>query len=264
MERAQFCFSCFVDYAVVLDGGLPTHTTDKTNRFHPHHLIPTPRSFVRLSAPTTRMSSVRVALHAQKILLMAVKDTGFHDLCTGETSLKGNLPDNKVFLGFGFRIGETTMRHRRAGIGQITKFLFGFIAGFFATLIFHQLVLAVLWGVGLAPFGPYSMAPTQPFGIPAVLSLSFWGGVWGILFAWIEDRFPISVAYWAVAFLFGAIFPSLVALLVVLPLKGRPTGGGWHLPLLVTAFLVNGAWGVGTGLILKALSRGLNFLRGSY
>ena len=40
-------------------------------------------------------------------------------------------------------------------------------------------------------------------------------------------------------------------------------GGGWHLPLLVMAFLVNGAWGVGTGLILKALSRGLNVLRGS-
>jgi hypothetical protein len=155
------------------------------------------------------------------------------------------------------------MHHRGAAIGQRTKVLFGFIAGFIATLVFHQLMLAVLWSAGLAPVGPYSMAPTHPFGIPAVLSLSFWGGVWGILFAWIEDRFPISMAYWAVAFLFGAIFPSLVALLVVLPLKGRPMGGGWHLPLLVTAFLVNGAWGVGTGLILKAHSRGLNILRSS-
>jgi hypothetical protein len=31
------------------------------------------------------------------------------------------------------------------------------------------------------------------------------------------------------------------------------TGGG-HLPLLLTAFLINGAWGIGTGLILKMLS----------
>jgi hypothetical protein len=127
-------------------------------------------------------------------------------------------------------------------------FLFGFIAGFFATLVFHQLTLALLWALGLAAFPPYSMALTRPFGIPAVFSLSFWGGVWGILFALIHGSFPRRAAYWAVAFFFGAILPSLVALLVVLPLKG------WHLPLLLTAFLVNGAWGIGTGLILKTLS----------
>ena len=52
-------------------------------------------------------------------------------------------------------------------------FLFGFIAGFFATIVFHQLTLALLWGLDLAPFPPYSMTLTHPFGIPAVLSLRF-------------------------------------------------------------------------------------------
>jgi hypothetical protein len=131
--------------------------------------------------------------------------------------------------------------------------ILGFVAGFFATLIFHQLTLAALWGVGLAPFPPFPMARTQPFGLPTVFSLAFWGGVWGILFALIHGGFPRGVAYWVMAFVFGAILPSLVALLVVLPLKGRPMGGGWHLPLLVTAFLINGAWGTGTGVISKAL-----------
>jgi hypothetical protein len=146
------------------------------------------------------------------------------------------------------------MDHRNMAIGFKDPFLFGFIAGFFATLIFHQMTLAVLWGLGLAPFPPYSMTTTHPFSIPAVFSLSLWGGVWGIGFSWIRGRFPRGGAYWVVAFLFGAILPSLVAILVVLPLKGRPMGGGWHLHLLVTAFLINGAWGIGTGLILKALS----------
>ena len=146
------------------------------------------------------------------------------------------------------------MDHRDRAIGVRDPFLFGFIAGFFATLIFHQLTLAVLWGLGLASFPPYSMALTHPFGVPAVFSLSFWGGVWGILFALIQRGFPRDGAYWAAAFLFGAIFPSLVAFLVVMPIKGRAMGGGWHLSLLITAFLINGAWGVGTGLILKALS----------
>jgi hypothetical protein len=134
------------------------------------------------------------------------------------------------------------------------RILFGFIAGFLATLIFHQVVVALLWWAGVAPFGPFSMAATQPFGVPAVISLAFWGGVWGILFGLIDNGFPRGSGYWLTAFLFGAILPTLVALLVVLPLKGRPMGGGWQPALLVTAFLSNGAWGVGTGLILKALS----------
>jgi hypothetical protein len=153
------------------------------------------------------------------------------------------------------------MDDRAMAIGFKNRFLFGFIAGFFATLIFHQLMLALLWGLGLAPFPPYPMTLTHPFLIPAVFSLSFWGGVWGILFALIHGRFPRRAAYWVVAFFFGAILPSLVALLVVLPLKGHPMGGGWHLPLLLTAFLVNGAWGIGTGLILKWLSAGFRRAR---
>ena len=134
------------------------------------------------------------------------------------------------------------------------QLLFGFVAGFFATLIFHQLALALLWSIGVAPSGPFPMAPTRPFGVPAVFSLAFWGGVWGILFALVQRSFPRGGAYWVAAFLFGAILPSLVALMVVLPLKGRPMGGGWHPPLLLTAFLINGVWGIGTGLILKLLT----------
>jgi hypothetical protein len=133
--------------------------------------------------------------------------------------------------------------------------LHGFVAGFLATLIFHQLTLALLWSIGFAPFGPFSMAATKPFAVPAVLSLAFWGGIWGILFARIDSTFPRRAGYWLTAFLFGAVFPTLVALLVVLPLRGRPMGGGWHVPLLLTAFLINGAWGIGTAWILKLLSR---------
>ena len=131
--------------------------------------------------------------------------------------------------------------------------LAGFLAGFLATLIFHQLTLAFLRAINLAPFAPFSMQPTSPFGIPAVFSLAFWGGVWGIIYIFIHHRFPRKAGYWLIAFLFGAIFPTLVAMLIVLPLKGKPMGGGWHFPLLLTAFLINGAWGVGTGLILKLI-----------
>lgn len=135
------------------------------------------------------------------------------------------------------------------------RLLTGFIAGFLATLVFHQLTLSLLWAIKLAPFGPFAMTATQPFGVPAVFSLAFFGGLWGILFVLVDRRFPAGFAYWPVSFLFGAIFPSLVALLVVLPLKGKPMGGGWHPPLLITAFLINGAWGLGTALLVRLFSR---------
>jgi signal transduction histidine kinase len=41
---------------------------------------------------------------------------------------------------------------------------------------------------------------------------------------------------------------------VVLPLKGQPLGGGWNPHLMLTAFIVNGAWGIGTGLFLRVIA----------
>jgi hypothetical protein len=136
----------------------------------------------------------------------------------------------------------------------LERLIFGFIAGYFATLIFHQLSLEALWAIGLAPFPPFSFADTQPFHIRAVFSLSIWGGVWGILFTYVDRWFTRFGNYWVNAFLFGAILPSLVALLIVLPLKGKPVGSNWSAPFLLTVFIINGAWGLGTGIILKALS----------
>ncbi len=141
-----------------------------------------------------------------------------------------------------------TDRHSGTSLSRVVP---GFIAGFLATLIFHQLALGLLWAAGIAPMPPFVMAHTQPMGIPAVLSLAFWGGIWGIVFAFADASFPRGPAYWVTAFLFGAVLPSLCALVIVLPLKGRPLGGGWYPPFLVTVFLVNGFWGIGTGIFLR-------------
>lgn len=135
------------------------------------------------------------------------------------------------------------------------RLVMGFVAGFLATLIFHQITLTVLWAIDLAPFAPYPMAVTEPFGVPKVISLAFWGGVWGIVYALIDRRFPAGGHYWTAAFVFGAIAPTLVALFVVAPLKGAPVAGGGGAALLLTALLVNGAWGIGTGVFLQAGKR---------
>ena len=82
-----------------------------------------------------------------------------------------------------------------------------FVAGFLATLVFHQGLLALLHAAAVVPVSPYNWAPSAPLGVPAVLSLAFWGGVWGLPLWWLI-RFKPAHLYWSVAVLFGAIAPT--------------------------------------------------------
>ena len=135
--------------------------------------------------------------------------------------------------------------------------LFGFVAGFLAVLIFHQGLWYLFELVGFTPFlsRAWALDPTPPLGVPAVISKAFWGGVWGVVFAAIHHRFPLGARYWIYAFLFGAIFPTLVAWFVVAPLKGLPAAGGWNPNRMLTGMLVNGAWGIGTALLIALTQR---------
>jgi hypothetical protein len=126
-----------------------------------------------------------------------------------------------------------------------------FVAGFVSTLIFHQGVLAMLHAAGRTPRAPYDLSPTWPFGLPQVVSLACWGGLWGIVL-WPLIR--SSRSYWATAVALGALAPSAVALFVVFPLKQRPVAGGWDPAILGGALLLNGAWGLGVALLMRMLA----------
>jgi hypothetical protein len=54
---------------------------------------------------------------------------------------------------------------------------------------------------------------------------------------------------WGAWIVIGAVALSLVAFLVVPPLKGEPIPALW--PRFLAALLVNAAWGFGTALFLK-------------
>ena len=133
-----------------------------------------------------------------------------------------------------------------------TRVLLAFVAGFLAVLAFHQGALTLLHIRGLAPRAPFPTAATQPFGVPQIWSLAFWGGVWGIVLVAIIYRMQKGT-YWLTALLVGAIGPSLVAWFVVLPLKGQLIGGGWQPTGIATALIVNGAWGIGTAFLFHLL-----------
>jgi hypothetical protein len=135
------------------------------------------------------------------------------------------------------------------------RLLLGFVAGFGAVLIFHQIGLGLLHLIGMTPGVPYNFKGLPPLGVPSVISLAFWGGVWGIVFVLVEPWFArCPGGYWVGAIIFGAVFPTLVGWFIVLPLKGLPVGNGFRFPGLLVGPIVNGLWGLGTAVFLRLLT----------
>ena len=132
--------------------------------------------------------------------------------------------------------------------------LLGFVAGFLATLFFHQPVLWLLHTAGFAPHGPYNMQPVPPFRIPSVISLAFWGGVWGIIMIAALSKSWKGSVYYMLAALFGAILPTLAAWFISAPLHGQ-RGGVPKPATMLIGFAVNAAWGLGTAILYRAMAR---------
>jgi hypothetical protein len=129
----------------------------------------------------------------------------------------------------------------------------GFVAGFLATLLFHQGVWFLLNQAGIIPADrpAWPTDPIPPFGVQSVNSKAFWGGLWGMALAPLLAHLS-GASYWASWILVGAVALTLVAFLVVPALKGEAMPAPlW--PRFGVGLLVNGAWGLGTGLFLWLL-----------
>src|SRR5258705_11438434 len=114
---------------------------------------------------------------------------------------------------------ESNLRHGRALVTHVGAF----IAGFLSTLVFHQGVLTLLWLSGAVPRVPYDMAPGPPLGVPAVISLAWWGGVWGGA-VWPLLRDAGGRTCWFRALVGRARLPAAVAPVIVFPPNAPPPG----------------------------------------
>jgi hypothetical protein len=150
-------------------------------------------------------------------------------------------------------MSTSSLNGTRAAAAPVTLVL-AFIAGALAVPVFHQVLYLLLHLAGIIPAAPYNMTPTKPLGVPALVSISFWGGVWGVVFALTVRRWFSGPAYWIAALVAGGVALTLVAIFVVAPLK---TG---HLPATIgrsfaIGFLLNAAWGIGWALFLALFER---------
>ncbi len=137
---------------------------------------------------------------------------------------------------------------------SMAALVMAFIAGVVAVPVFHQILLGLLHIAGIVPFAPFDWSPTKPFGVPGWISISFWGGVWGVVFALTVRRWFSGVAYWIASAVIGGVALTLVFMFVVWPLKigGLPPD---MVGLFIIGFLLNAAWGIGWALFLLLLER---------
>lgn len=153
----------------------------------------------------------------------------------------------------------------------IVRIVGGFVAGALAVLIFHQGMYVLIqqllkMGIlGAPPLGgtPWNMGPDPAaFGLPRILNQAFWGGLWGILFAFLIDRMPGGIAL-IKGLIFGIVFPMLlggwifIALIKGVPMfSGAMAKGPFNIMALRNGFLLNGlAFGIGLGLLYPLIAR---------
>src|SRR5260370_27236958 len=111
-----------------------------------------------------------------------------------------------------------------------SRLFLGFIAGFLSHLIFQGALGSLLYAAHLVPALPWSLMPVPPLGVPKTLSLAFWAGLWGLVYALLERRLTALLGWWAGGLAFG-LLPLALYWFVVLPLKGFGIGGGLQLAM---------------------------------
>ena len=104
--------------------------------------------------------------------------------------------------------------------------------------------------IGWAPLAPFRTTPVAPFGVPVIVSLCFWGGLYGAVFGLLMPRFTLPL--WLCGLILGVI-AALVGMFIVAPIKGNPIAGGWVPAIMLRSLAINGCWGFGVGLILPML-----------
>ena len=129
----------------------------------------------------------------------------------------------------------------------------GFVAAAISVLTFHQAMWAVLHvlalpGMEMPP--AYPTAPVAPWGVPKIVNLCFWGGLYGVAFGLMLPRLTAPLRLCGLVL---GVIAGLVGILVVPAIKGLPVGAGWDPRTWLLILLINGFWGIGVGIILPLL-----------
>ncbi|MGL4441534.1 MAG: hypothetical protein ACRCUE_19965 [Bosea sp. (in: a-proteobacteria)] len=134
---------------------------------------------------------------------------------------------------------------------MVRQLVFGFIAGALAVLVFHQGMVLVLHLAGQAPRFPWSIAPIAPWAVPTIVNQMFWGGLWGVGFAFIGSRIPLGGDLVRGA-IFGLLGPWLLGNGILVPLfKGGTYLWGFNPQNMWRGALIGAAFGLGIAVFMR-------------
>lgn len=100
--------------------------------------------------------------------------------------------------------------------------------------------------MGIFPNFPYNIAPTEPFGIPSIVSISLFGGGWGIIIWYFVKPFK-GTTLWVLSFVLSGLLLTMFFSIIIAPLKGIDI----NIARFLTGFILNGAWGIGNTLFVR-------------
>ena len=132
--------------------------------------------------------------------------------------------------------------------GMVRRALAGFCAAVVSTLTFHQAMWAMLFLIGL--MGPPFPLGTNRFGVPFIVSISIWRGVWGAAYG-VASSWRLMSA-WLSGLVFGVLVGACEWVSALLQ-SGEWVVSQQRWLYLLQALLVNGFWGLGLGVMLAAL-----------
>lgn len=140
---------------------------------------------------------------------------------------------------------------------QAKDLAIGFVAGFLAVFVFHQLTIWAMGNLGLIPNAAiYRVDAYGPLGVPRVVNTAFWGGVWGIVLAAVRPWLPKpAMAFFICGFLFGIVGPTFFGWFVLAPFRGQPVAQGFKLANMWRGPVINGMWGLGAAFFLVLWDR---------
>ncbi len=104
-----------------------------------------------------------------------------------------------------------------------TRVFLGVVAGALSVLLFHQTTLQLFFWLGLAPNAAFRLALVPPFNAPLVVSITFWGALYGGVFGAVLPM--VKAPLWLKGSVAGLCAMGL-AWFVFLPLMGREAAFG--------------------------------------
>ncbi len=142
----------------------------------------------------------------------------------------------------------STMEMTRSGSPAMTAAA-GFIAGAVAVVVAHQVMVLVLYLLGFIPNAPYSFR-ANPWGVPLLINAMFWGGLWGILYAFVAPRFPAGWSTLVKGAVFGfAIHVFLGNWIIVALIRGQAMFSGFTPQRMLIGALIGTAFGIGVAFV---------------